>query len=78
MPRTNDNIQGAKGGEESDRLTPLNPDQLDLQFRTPEMETISSSENTLTMNPALSSAINRPSTAYNPNGSFPRKVNPGM
>ena len=78
MPRTNDNIQGAKGGEESDRLTPLNPDQLDLQFRTPEMETISSSENTLTMNPALSSAINRPSTAYNPNGGFPRTVNPGL
>ena len=68
MSRTNDNVQGAEGGEESDRLTPLNPDQLYLQCRTPEMETTSSSENTGTgtMNPALSAAINRPSTAYNP------------
>ena len=80
MPRTNDNVQGAEGGEESDRLTPLNPDQLYLQFRTPEMETTSSSENTGTgtMNPALSAAINRPSTAYNPNGGFPRTVNPEL
>ena len=30
------------------------------------------------MNPALSVAINRPSTAYNPNGGFPRTVNPGL
>ena len=30
------------------------------------------------MNPALSAAINRPSTAYNPNGGFPRTVNPGL
>ena len=82
MPRTNDNVQGAEGGKESDRLTltPLNPDQLDLQFRTPKIETTSSSENTGTgtMNPALSAAINRPSTAYNPNGGFPRTVNPGL
>ena len=41
MPRTNNNAQGAEGGEEADRLTPLNPDQLDSQFRTPEMETTS-------------------------------------
>ena len=80
MPKTNDNVQGAECGKESDRLTPPNPDQLDLQLRTPKIETTSSSENmgTGTMNPALRKAINRPSTAYNPNGGFPRTVNPGL
>jgi len=44
------------------------------------MGTTSSSENTGTgtMNPALSAAINRPSTAYYPNGGFPRTVNPEL
>ena len=30
------------------------------------------------MNPALSVATNRPNTAYNPNGGFPRTVNPKL
>lgn len=77
MPRTNDNVQGAEGGEEPDRVTPLNPDQLDLQFRTPEMETTSPSENTGTIDPALNAAINRLSTTYNPNGGSPRTASTG-
>ena len=77
MPRTNNNAQGAEGGEEADRLTPLNPDQLDSQFRTPEMETTSSSENTGTIDPALSAAITRLSTTYHPSGNSPRRTNTG-
>ena len=79
MPRTNNNLQGAEGGEEADRLTPLNPDQLDLQFRTPEMETTSPSENTGngTIDPALSAAITRLSTTYHPSGNSPRRTNTG-
>ena len=77
MPRTNDNVQGAEGGDEPDRVTPLNPDQLDLQFRTPEMETTSPSENTGTIDPALNAAINRLSTTYNPNGGSPRTASTG-
>ena len=77
MPRTNDNVQGAEGGEEPDMVTPLNPDQLDLQFRTPEMETTSPSENTGTIDPALNAAINRLSTSYNPNGGSPRTTSTG-
>ena len=76
MPRTNNNVQGAEGGEEADRLTPLNPDQVDLQFRTPEMETTSPSENTGTgtIDPALSAAKTRLSTTYNPSGGSPRRT----
>ena len=79
MPRTNNKAQGAEGGEEADRLTPLNPDQLDLQFRTPEMETTSPSENTGNGNidPALSAAITRLSTTYHPGEGSPRRTNTG-
>ena len=75
MPRTNNNVQGAEGGEEAD----LNPDQLDLQFRTPELETTSPSENigTGTIDPALSAAITRLSTNYHPDGGASRRTNTG-
>ena len=39
MPRTDDNVLGAEGGGGTDRSTTLNPDQLDLQYITPKMET---------------------------------------
>jgi len=38
MTRADDNVQGDEGGGRADRRTPLNPDQLDLQYKPPEME----------------------------------------